>query len=288
MFKNIVAKLLISMTLLSTSAMAADEELKVLFVGTPQSGPPVILAQSYAQNLGSAGSFVSIKDCAGVMKFIDQNPNVAFFVNDMVTLTLKREGVDCMPKFKTEDVIASVSSSWHICKKPGGRDMGQRRFTFGISTVLPVTGVARDFNKRNGVNAVPVGLASSSQVVAALLSGDIDWGMVNPGVAEPLIQEGKLECTLTFIPQGTQVVSKTSYIENHYDMTIPDLRTTYLLVIKSKDPKVREAALKAVQSKGFSEFLEKSRYINVKLGTYTQADFNSFNAYATRIEKELY
>jgi hypothetical protein len=288
MFKNAVTKLLISLTLLSTSAMAAEDDIKVLFVGTPQSGPPVILTQSFAQNLNVPNTFVSIKDCAGVMKFIDQNPNVAFFVNDMVTLTLKRQGLDCMPKFKTEDVIASVSSSWHVCKKPGGRDIGQTRFTFGISTVLPVAGVARDFNKRNSVGAVPVGVPSSAQAVAGILSGDIDWGMINPGVAEPLIQEGKLECPLTFIPQGTQIISSKAYIANHYDMTIPDLHTTYLLVIKSKDPKVKETAIKAVQSKGFSEFLDKSRYFNVKLGNYTQSDFDNFTAYITRLEKELY
>lgn len=287
MLKNVVAKLLIGLTLFS-SAVFAEEDLKVLYVGAPQAGPPVILAQSYAQNLGIPNTFVSIKDCAGVMKFIDQNPNVAFFVSDMTTLTLKREGTDCMPKFKPEEVVGTMASSWHICKKTGGRDMGQRRFTFGISTVLPVSGVARDFNKRNGVNAVPVGLASSSQVVAALLSGDIDWGMINPGVAEPLVQDGKIECPLTFIPQGTPLVNAKSYIANHYDMTIPDLRCTYLLVVKSKDPKVREAALKAAQSKGFAEFLDKSRYINVKLGNFTQADVNSFNDYLNRIEKELY
>jgi len=287
MFKKIVGKILVGSFLISSLAYA-DEGVKVLYVGTPQAGPPVILTQSFAQNLTIPNTFVSMKDCAGALKVIDQNPNVVFFVSDMTTLTLRREGTDCMPKFKAEDVIGTVASSWHICKKVGGRDMGQQRFTFGMSSVLPVNGVAKDFNKRNGVNAVPVALASSSQVVSALLSGDIDWGMINPGVAEPLVQEGKLECPLTFIPQGTALVGKNSYIANHYDMTIPDLRCTYLLVVKSKDPKVRDAALKAAQSKGFTEFLDKTRYINVKSGNFTQADIDGFNSYLNRVEKELY
>jgi len=287
MFKKIVGKILVGSFLISSLAYA-DEGVKVLYVGTPQAGPPVILTQSFAQNLTIPNTFVSMKDCAGALKVIDQNPNVVFFVSDMTTLTLRREGTDCMPKFKAEDVIGTVASSWHICKKVGGRDMGQQRFTFGMSSVLPVNGVAKDFNKRNGVNAVPVALASSSQVVSALLSGDIDWGMINPGVAEPLVQEGKLECPLTVIPQGTALVGKNSYIANHYDMTIPDLRCTYLLVVKSKDPKVRDAALKAAQSKGFTEFLDKTRYINVKSGNFTQADIDGFNSYLNRVEKELY
>jgi hypothetical protein len=287
MFKKIVGKILVGLVVFSSIAHA-DEGLKVMYVGAPQSGPPVILTQSFAQNLNVPNTFVSMKDCAGALKVIEQNPNVVFFVSDLSTLTFKREGTDCMPKFKPEDVIGTVASSWHVCKKAGGRDMGQQRFTFGMSNVIPVNGIAKDFNKRNGVNAVPVALASSSQVVSALLSGDIDWGMINPGVAEPLVQDGKLDCPLTFIPQGTALVGKNSYIANHYDMTIPDLRCTYLLVVKSKDPKVREAALKAAQSKGFAEFLDKTRYINIKSGNFTQADLDGFNFYINHLEKSYY
>ena len=287
MFKKFFNKVLIGLVVVSSTAYA-DDNLKVLYVGAPQAGPPIILTQALAQNLNVPNTFVSIKDCAGTLKVIDQNPNVLFFISDLSTLTYKREGIDCMPKFKAEDIIGTVVSSWHICKKIGGRDMGQQRFTFGMPSVLPVNGVAKDFNKRNGVNLVPVALVSSSQVVSALLSGDIDWGMINPGVAEPLIQEGKLECPLTFIPQGTAVVNKNSHIANHYDMTVPNLRCTYLLVVKSKDPKVREAALKAAQSKGFSEFLDKTRYINVKTGNFTQADVDAFHSYISHLEKAYY
>ena len=287
MFKKIVGKILIGLVIFSSIAYA-DDNLKVLYVGAPQAGPPIILTQAFQQNLSVPNTFVSMKDCAGALKVIDQNPNVAFFISDISTLTFKRENIDCMPKFKPEDVIGTMVSSWHICKKVGGRDMGQQRFIFGMPSVLPVTGVGKDFNKRNGVNLVPVALVSSSQVVSALLSGDIDWGMVNPGVAEPLIQEGKLECPLTFIPQGTALVNKNSYIANHYDMTVPDLRCTYLLVVKSKDPKVREAALKAAQSKGFTEFLDKTRSLNVTTGKFNQVDIDAFHSYINHLEKAYY
>jgi len=288
MFKKIVANILIVLVTLPSLGFASEEELKVLYVGTPQAGPPIILTKAFAQNLKISNSFVSIQDCASVISFIEKNPNVAFIVSDMTTLTLRSKGINCIPNFKPEDIIGTMASSWHICKKTGGREMGQKRFTLGVSTVLPATGVVRDFNKRNGVNAVPVGLASSSQVVAALLSGDIDWGMINPGVAEPLIQEGKLECPLTFIPQGTSLVSNKAYIANHYDMSVPDLRCTYLLILKSKDIKIREAVLDAAQSKNFNTFLDKTSYFNVKTGNFTQKDVDSFNSYINHVEKELY
>jgi hypothetical protein len=51
---------------------------------------------------------------------------------------------------------------------------------------------------------------------------------------------------------------------------------------------VREAALKAAQSKGFTEFLDKTRYINIKSGNFTQADLDGFNFYINHLEKSYY
>jgi tripartite-type tricarboxylate transporter receptor subunit TctC len=159
----------------------------------------------------------------------------------------------------------------------------------GVASVLPGPGIIRDFNKQNGLSTINVSLASSSQVAAAILNGDVDWGLVQVSVAELMVEEGRLDCPLTFIPNGTTLVKKDKYIANYYDMKVPDLHCTFLLVIKTKDLKVREAVVQAAQSKEFNAFLEKGKWVNVNLnGKFVQKDVDSFNAYIKKMIEYTY
>ena len=79
MIKKIAVFLL---TVFSTFAIA-DEKLKVLYVGAPQSGPPVVLTQSLAANLTVPWEFVSMKDCDSALRVIEQEKNVLFVMKIM-------------------------------------------------------------------------------------------------------------------------------------------------------------------------------------------------------------
>lgn len=274
---------------LVVSSLALAEDVKVMYIGTPQVGPPVILTQAYAQNLKVPNTFISMKDCASALRAVDQNEDVIFFISDMTTMAHQHKGEDCVPKFKPEDIVGTMATSWHLCRKPNGKALGAGRIAVGVASVLPGPGIVRDFNKQNGLNTVNVSLASSSQVLAAVLNGDIDWGLLTPGVADPMVADGKLDCPLTFIPSGTPQVNKDKYIANYYDMKVPDLRCTFLLVVKTKNPKVREAALQAAQSKEFAAFLDKGKWINVNTsGKFVQKDVDNFNAYIKKMNEYNY
>jgi len=287
--KNLFIKLAVISGLVFSTITLAAEDLKVMYIGTPQVGPPIILTQAYAQNLTIPNTFISMKDCASALRAVEQNENVAFFISDMTTMAHKHAGEDCVPKFKPEDIVGTMATSWHLCRKPNGKNLNTGRIAIGVSSVLPGPGIIRDFNKQNGLNTVNVSLPSSSQTVGAILNGDIDWGLLQTGIAEPMIADGKLDCPLTFIPSGTTGVSKDKYIANHYDMKVPDLHCTFLLVVKSKDPKVREAALQAAQNKNFAAFLDKGKWINVNTsGKFTQKDVDNFNAYIKKMSEYNY
>ena len=287
--KNLFIKLAVISGLVFSTISLAAEDLKVMYIGTPQVGPPIILTQAYAQNLTIPNTFISMKDCASALRAVEQNENVAFFISDMTTMSHQHRGEDCVPKFKPEDIVGTMATSWHLCRKPGGKALGAGRIAVGVASVLPGPGIIRDFNKQNGLNTVNVSLASSSQVLASVLNGDIDWGLLTPGVADPMVADGKLDCPLTFIPDGTPQVSKDKYIANHYDMKVPDLRCTFLLVIKKKDTKVLEAALQAAQSKEFAAFLDKVKWINVNAsGKFAQKDVDNFNAYIKKMNEYNY
>lgn len=280
-----IKKLIVLFGLISSN-LALAEDVKVMYIGTPQVGPPVILTQAYAQNLKVSNTFISMKDCASALRAIDQNEDVIFFMSDMTTMAHQHKGENCLPKFKADDIVGTMATSWHLCRKPNGKALGAGRNAVGVASVLPGPGIVRDFNKQNGLNTVNVSLASSSQVLAAVLNGDIDWGLLTPGVADPMIADGKLDCPLTFIPNGTTQVDKDKYIANHYDMKVPDLRCTFLLVVKTKNPKIREAALQAAQSKEFAAFLDKGKWININTsGKFVQTDIDKFNNYIKKMSE---
>ncbi len=288
MFKKAISMLL----LMFSTVVLADDKLKVLYVGAPQSGPPIILTQSLAANLTVPWEFVSMKDCEGALRVIEQEKNVLFLMSDVTTMTGIRQKEECHPKqLKAKDIVGYTASSWHLCKKAGSNaKIGTDKFSLGVASILPVTGMINDFNKLNGTKAVGVALPSSAQVIAGLLNGDIQWGMVNPGISEPAIDEGKLECPMTFIPQGTAKLPKEKFIGNHYKMTVPFLYSAYFIVIKSPDTKIRVDVDKAVTGVKFNEFLTKSRYVGTKvgLGNFDDTDMDGYFGYINKLLTELY
>ena len=78
--------------------------------------------------------------------------------------------------------------------------------------------------------------------------------------------EGKLVCPFTFIKQGTEMVGKDKFMAKEFRMTVPELYSAYLINIKSGDENIRADVNKAITSDKFAEFLQKTRYINTKVG----------------------
>jgi hypothetical protein len=95
---------------------------------------------------------------------------------------------------------------------------------------------------------------------------------------------------LTFIPQGSDKISKEKFIGNHYKMTVPFLRSAYFMTIKSTDTKIRIDVDKAVTSTKFNEFLTKSGYVSTKagLGNFSDADIDDYFGYINELLTKLY
>lgn len=83
---NLRQTMLFLLLLISASAWA-DDKLKVLHVGAPQVGPAIILTQALAENLTVPYEFVSMKDCAGALRVIEQEKNVLFVTQEITNIT---------------------------------------------------------------------------------------------------------------------------------------------------------------------------------------------------------
>lgn len=287
-FKKII---LLALTMLLPMFVYADT-LKVLFVGQPQAGPPIIFTQALAKNLTGPWEFVSMKDCAGALRVINQNDNVLFVVADSATAIGLRQGESCVPpELKPRNIVGYSESTFHLCRKTDSKvEIGPQRFTLGIIGVLPVQGLVADFNKRNGTNAVGVAINNSSAAVSSLLAGNVDWATINPGIAEPLMSDGKIDCPYTFVSSGTKKVPKDHWIGKHYNMTMPNLTTNFFVAVKSKNSNVYKDVEQALKSENFQKFLDQQVWVNTKIGynKFTDADMDRYFNYINSLLSTFY
>ena len=280
MIKSI--KMFMLSVLMFGTVASADEKLKLLFIGQPQSGPPMSLLNAYAQELDVPHEVVLVKDCAAALRVIDQNSNVVWVTESAVYTNAMRIKENCVPNNLTaEQLIAQTISSWHLCHLPDQKKkFGQGSFTMGILATLPVKEIAKDFNEKNGMEMKGVGLLSSGKVSAALLAGDVEFGMVNPAVSEPLMAEGKLTCEMTFLPQGQGTIGADKYVGNFYKMKIP-LYAYWWIGAKTDNKNTNNAVYRALRGSNFEKYLNKGGWTSNKLNQkFTDKDWAEYETYA--------
>ena len=131
--------------------------------------------------------------------------------------------------------------------------------------------MTKDMNANNGTHFVSVPYSSSVATSASIINGDIDWGFLMHSIAQPLVDSGKLECAYTSDPRSPKYVAKS------FRLLQPDFEMDYMMIVKSNNPKIRAAAVQAVQSKAFNEWLKEDGLDLVKESGFTQKDIDRWN-----------
>ena len=253
--------------------VSAGETVKFMYVGVPQVGGGVIFAQSYGKNLqGVDSKFVSLKDCDLAMKEIADSDDVVYLLASTNTITAMKHNIECAPKFKPEDILVTTVTYFDYCQKAGNKlNLFKDRINIGAASIVPMDGMAKDLNAQNGTRWVSVGYPASQLVATAVLNGDIDLGFLTHSVASPMIANKQLECTYTTNPKAPNHMAYT------FRQVQSDFEMDYILVVKSKDPKVRKAAVEAAQSKGFQDWLKTSGFDAYKTSDFAQRDIDHWN-----------
>ena len=255
-------------------AVSAAEPVKFMYVGIPQVGGGVIFAQSYGKNLqGVDSKFVSLKDCDLAMKEIETSDNVVYLLASTNTITAMKHNIECAPKFKPEDILVTTVTYFDYCQKTGNKlNLFKDRINIGAASIVPMDGMVKDLNAQNSTRWVSVGYPASQLVAAAVLNGDIDLGFLTHSVAAPIIANKQLDCQYTTNPKAPNYMAKS------FRQVSSDFEMDYILAVKSKDPKVRKAAIDAVQSAGFQEWLKTSGFDVYKTANFDQKDVDHWNA----------
>ena len=272
MFKCLIRNIIVLSILGISAPVLAAEDLKVLYIGTPQAGPALVQVQSFAQTIKVPSTFVSLKDCPATLQTINESSNIVFLLTDINTVAATRKGDNCLPKIEPKDIVYTVKSTWQMCRAGGSHAViDNRRSTVGILGILPIHGFVSDFNQLNGTNLVPVALYSSTQIITSIINGDVDWGLVNPGSAAPLVADGKLDCPYSFEPDSPKNIS------HFFKSSWPELSCEFVAVAKTNNPTVRAEIVKTAQSPEFAQWLTKNGYFGIKSNNFSSKDIDLFN-----------
>jgi hypothetical protein len=262
---------LIVLALLCSNAYA---QVDVQYIGTPQVGIGVTQAQIFAKSVKAKNQWVSYKDCATALQAVQRAPHSAFLISNTATQTAIRNGINCVPEFKAEDVLYIASSYFLVCQKYGAtKPMGSTRFTLGLATMLPVNGFSEDFNRRNNANMVGVSLPSSIHIANSVIAGDLDWGFITTGIAEPHIASRRLNCPYSTDPNSPNFIAK------HFQMVVPNFSVTFVMVSKTSDPAVKEELVRAAQSKEMADWFASTKHVDVKTSGIISKDVNDWHEY---------
>lgn len=266
-------KFIVALSFIAASATAfAGDTVKVMYVGIPQVGPAISFIQSYAKNLPIDSKFVSMKDCELAMKEVENSDDVIYLISSTNTITSIKHNIECVPKFKPEDLIFTSYSYFDYCQKAGSKkDIFKERINIGAASIVPMDGMAKDLNANNGTRFVSVPYSSSVAVTGAIINDDIDWGFLMHSIAQPLVDAGKLECPYTSDPRSPKYVAKS------FRVAQPNFEMDYMMAVKTSNPKIRAAAIQAAQSKGFGDWLKAGGFDLYKTSEFSQKDIDRWN-----------
>jgi hypothetical protein len=250
---------------------AADEKLKVMYVGLPVTGPGVVFAQTYAKNLKMPYTFVTVKDCNEAIEYVKNNDNIIWLTGSTSVAITRKHGIECAPKYKPQEIVFISEAYWDFCHKVGvKKDILRERFTVAHSSIVPMLGIANDINRQNNMSMISIPVQSSDQAITSILNGDTDYGFIIQAVAKPMVASGKMECPLSTNPKSP------NYLAKQIRSTYPNYKSIWHMMVKTSDPAIRVEATRAAQSPEFTEVLNKFSYVNTKTQNFDQSDIDRF------------
>jgi len=203
---------LASLVVTATSATAKD----TITVVNPsnKASPATVFAKSYEQALRDAQSdynveFYQASSCADADKKYKSTDNAVMVFNADVRIASMAKGVGCDFSASAKNTTLITKSYLKFCRAPGStKEFGTENTTVGIASVILSKGLFDDLN--GGVRKLKgVPYSGSKTVLAAVLAGDIDYGIIGAGVVNSPLKAGKIECVYDYDPSAPNFIGAT-------------------------------------------------------------------------------
>lgn len=280
-------KLLSTAILATTVALSAASASAATIVNHSNAASPgTVLAKAFEKNFKLEGtSFYQASNCEDAQAKFENTEDAIFIYNIDVGIAGASKNLAC-PFEGNENTTVFVGHSYiDWCHRTDDPKTLETSRAVGVAGVILSEGLVNDYNNQPGVDVKFVPYGGSKSVLAALIAGDIDMGLIGHGVNSPARENGDVVCPVEGNPTlGDKYVGK-----QYPGLAIAPLPIVKAIYTNSKDPAVLEAARQAVQTPEFSAYLKKSGYRKVlnTEETITEAEVQFAGDHLTNVY-ELY
>jgi hypothetical protein len=257
-----ISLIIVGLFLLITSAEAVT-----IVNHSNKASPGTVLAKSFEQSLNdSSVSFYQASNCEDAEAKFQSTEDAIMIYNVDVAIAAMGKQLNCPLPAKASKTVFIGKSYLDICTNAKNPKTLTEARTMGGASVILSKGLVADINRQSGVKVKGIPYGGSKDVLAAIVAGDIDIGYVGHGVNMPSVKNGDVVCPI----QGNPL--DKNYIGKRLNMQIPDFPIIKIIYTNSKNPKLIKSMQKAVKTKEFQAYLEKSGYGDVKTNDITQKD----------------
>jgi hypothetical protein len=255
---------LLSLALFAGSLSAV--QAGVIVNHSNKASPASVVAKNFEKAVGEGRiEFFQAGNCEEAEKKFNGNQSAVMIYNADVGIAAKSKNLACPLTAKPAQTVFIGKSYLRVCTKAGSSTPIQKARTMGAASVILSPGLIRDYNS-NGMNLRGVPYGGSKDVLAALISGDVDFGFVASAIADPAVAAGQISCPFTTDPR------EANYVGNTFKLQIPSLPIAKVFYTNSQDAKFVESLRQAAKSTDFQAYLKKAGYSDIKIDGITAAD----------------
>lgn len=268
---------LVAMSLVLLVSGAHARETITVINPSNKASPATVFAKSYEESLKMNGKydveFYQASSCADADAKYAKTANAVMVYNSSVGIAAKNKNVSCKFDANPSNTTLITKSYLKFCRKTGNtKSFGEERTTVGIASVILSDGLFADLNggKRK---LVGVPYSGSKTVLAAVMAGDVDYGIIGAGVVNDPEKRGEIECIYSYDPRSTDFIGNTLP-----GLKVPTMPITQLIHTNASGD-VKQAVVAASGNASFLSSIEKNGFSDVKIGSITDKDVEAVYQY---------
>ncbi len=281
-------KTLVALAITATAFAAQAKETITVINPSNKASPATVFAKSIEEAISQGGKynveFYQASSCADATKKYNSTKNAVVVGNADVNIAALSKKVECGFPATAANTSMIAKSYLKICRKPNSKvDFGvSGRTTVGLASVINSQGLFDDMNQGKR-QLVGVPYSGSKTVLAAVLAGDINWGIIGAGVVNEPEKRGEVVCEYDSDPRAKNFLGNTIK-----GMKVPTIPILHYVSTNSKDAGIKAHVQASMNGKALLETLDKKGFADVKTTGITAADTKAIESHINNTYKHYW
>lgn len=239
----------------------ANADPTVVINGGPATSPTSVFTQAYASALND-GEFKLVKTCDEAIALAAQTQKSIYLIFNDGVATSAKQGKNCYENIDNDKVVFMADNTFQVCRKPTTtKKLTDPGVKVGRASVSTVKAFVTDFNSHNNASIVGIPFSGSKAVLAGVLNGDIDYGIIASDIAAPMVEQGKIVCDFDTTEKGSK--TKKS-LNDHYVLSLDGYTLKYMLIAPNASATDMSYYRSIAKGPYFTEYIKKNGFYNVR------------------------